>query len=113
MSVNLTKEVIRMNMPGFTAEATLYNSVTPYRSSSFIHTEVGFNVTSQIGFTSKWIEANFDWIDGLSAETGFFGSVSGGGNSPADIAERKLCLGLRRSCANGDKKACRLLAEEC
>jgi hypothetical protein len=112
---NLTKEVIRMNMPGFTAEATLYNSVTPYRSSSFIQTEVGLNVTPQIGFTSEWMEMNFigEWMARLSSEAAFFGGVSGGGSSPADIAERKLCLGLKRSCANGDKKACRLLAEEC
>jgi len=36
-----------MNMPGFTAEATLYNSATPYRSSGVIHTEIGLNVTPQ------------------------------------------------------------------
>lgn len=104
-----------MNMPGFTAEATLYNSVTPYRSSSFIHTEVRLNVTPQIGFTSPWIEANFigEWMARLSSDAAFFGGVSGGGSSPADIAERRICLGLRRSCARGDTKACRLLAEEC
>jgi hypothetical protein len=117
MIINSTNEVIKMNMPGFTAEATLYNSVTPYRSSRFIHTEIGLNVIPQIGFTSKWMEMNFigEWMARLSSDAAFFsgGSSGGSGSSPADIAERKLCLGLRRSCANGDKKACRLLAEEC
>jgi len=104
-----------MNMPGFTAEATLYNSVTPYCSSSFIHTEVGSNVTPQIGFTSKWMEMNFigEWMARLSSESAFFGGVSGGGSSPADIAERKLCIALRGKCGRGDRNACRLLAEEC
>lgn len=37
-----------MNMPGFTAEATLYNSATPYRSSYVIYTETGLNVTPQL-----------------------------------------------------------------
>jgi hypothetical protein len=115
MIINSTKEVIKMNMPGFTAEATLYNSVTPYRSSSFIQTGVGLNVTPQLGFTSEWMEMNFigEWMARLSSEAAFFGGVSGGGSSPADIAERRLCLGLRRSCARGDTRACRLLAEEC
>jgi hypothetical protein len=104
-----------MNMPGFTAEVTLYCSATPYRSSSFVHTEVGLNVTPQMGFTSKWMEMNFigEWMARLDSDAAFFGGVSSSGSSPADIAERKLCLGLRRSCANGNTKACRLLAEEC
>jgi hypothetical protein len=43
-----------MNMPGFTADAALYNSVTPYRSSCFGPTEIGLNVTPQLG--SNWQE---------------------------------------------------------
>jgi hypothetical protein len=96
-----------MNMPGFTAEVALYSSVTPYRSSSFIHTEGGLNVTPQLGFIGEWMAR-------LDSEAVFFGGVSAGsGSSPADIAERKLCIALRQRCRRGDKNACRLLAEEC
>jgi len=55
MTVNSTKEVIEMNMPLFTAEATLYNSVTPYRSSCFSPTEIGLHVTPQLG-SNNWPE---------------------------------------------------------
>jgi hypothetical protein len=95
-----------MNIPGFTAEVTLYNSVTPYRSSCFIHTEVGLNVTPQLGFIGEWMAR-------LSSEAAFFGGVSSGGSSPADIFERKMCIELRRRCGRGDVKACRQLAEDC
>jgi hypothetical protein len=43
-----------MNIPGFTAEATLYKTVSSYRLSSFIHTEIGLNVTPQ--FPLNWYE---------------------------------------------------------
>jgi hypothetical protein len=37
-----------MNMPGFTAEATLYNSVSSYRSSFLSQTDIALNVTPQL-----------------------------------------------------------------
>jgi hypothetical protein len=37
-----------MNLPRFTAEASLYNSATPYLSSCVNHAEMGLNVTPQL-----------------------------------------------------------------
>src|SRR6266436_5700689 len=37
-----------MNMPGFTAEATFYNSVASYRSSFLFQPGIGVNVTPQL-----------------------------------------------------------------
>ena len=37
-----------MNMPGFTAEASLRNSVASYRSHSLFHTEIALTVTPQM-----------------------------------------------------------------
>jgi hypothetical protein len=96
-----------MNIPGFTAEVTLYRSVTPYRSSCFIHTEAGLNVTPQLGFIGEWLAR-------VIADAVWYGGTSGGGgSSPADIVERRNCIELRRRCNSGDMKACRLLKEEC
>jgi len=47
MIVNPTEEVTEMGTPRFTAEAALYNSVTPYRSSCLSSAELGLNVTPQ------------------------------------------------------------------
>jgi hypothetical protein len=47
-------EEIEMSIPGFTAEVTLYHSVTSYRSSSSAHTEMGLNVAPQ--FPLNWFE---------------------------------------------------------
>jgi len=55
-----------------------------------------------------------EWMARVFADALWYGSPrGGGGHSPADILERKLCLELKRRCRNGDEKACRLLAEEC
>src|SRR5438874_2716528 len=54
MILNPTKEVTEMSIPRFTAEAALYNSVTPYRSSCFSPTEIGLNVTPQLAL--NWPE---------------------------------------------------------
>lgn len=45
-----------MNMPKFTAEATLYNSATLYRSNRVIRAEIGFNVTPQ--FPTELVKCN-------------------------------------------------------
>ena len=103
-----------MNMPGFTAEVTLYSSVTPYRSHCFIHTEVGLNVTPQLGFTSEIITDFIgEWMARLSSEAAFFGGMNTGGSSPADIAERKYCAGLKDRCRRGNREACQLHADQC
>ncbi len=55
-----------------------------------------------------------EWMARLIADAVWNGAPrGGGGHSPADILERKLCLKLRERCRRGDMKACRLLAEEC
>jgi hypothetical protein len=55
-----------------------------------------------------------EWIARVIADAVWYavGNGGSGGSSPADIAERKLCLALRRRCAKGDMKACKLLEEE-
>ena len=95
-----------MSIPEFSAEASLYSSVTPYRSSCCVHAEVGLDVTPQLGFIGEWMAR-------ISSEAAFFGGGGGGGSSPADIFERKMCIGLRQRCGRGDMKACRQLAEDC
>ena len=51
-----------MNMPGFTAEATLYNSATSYRSSCVIHTEIGLNVTPQLAGNWPYVWCNLQCL---------------------------------------------------
>ncbi len=56
-----------------------------------------------------------EWLARIIADFGDAGGQRIGGSdiSPADIAERKNCIALRRRCLQGDLKACRLLKEEC
>ena len=56
-----------------------------------------------------------EWIAHVIADAVWYGGAprGGGGHTPSDILERKLCLELRRRCRRGEKKACRLLAQEC
>ncbi len=55
-----------------------------------------------------------EWMARLFADAVWYSAFGGvGGQTPADILERKQCLELRRRCRRGDVRACRLLAEEC
>jgi hypothetical protein len=55
-----------------------------------------------------------EWLARLFSDAVWDGGGSGGGgNSPVDILERKLCLKLRQQCRGGNMKACRLMADEC
>jgi hypothetical protein len=97
-----------MNTPGFTAEATLYKTVTSYRSNGVIHTEVGLNVKPQMGFIGEWLGR-------VIADAVWYGEPSGSdGSSPAEIFARRTCIALTRRCDSGDMKACqRLLKADC
>jgi hypothetical protein len=55
-----------------------------------------------------------EWMARVFADAVWYGaSGGGGGHSPVDVLERKLCLELRRRCKRGDMKACRQMADEC
>jgi len=56
-----------------------------------------------------------EWMARVFADAVWYSGASrgGGGHSPVDILERKLCLELRRRCMRGDTNACRQIRDEC
>jgi len=74
-----------MNIPGFTAEVALYNSVLPYRSSYFIYTGTGLNVIPQLRIASgENCRCYGDVCYCDMDDGGFYG---GGGGDSRDLGE--------------------------
>lgn len=85
-----------MNIPGFTAEATLYNSATSYRSSFLFQTDMG-NVTPQLRPENP---AGFCYCNG---ETCVCGSdiiivPFGAGGTGEDAADKRIEVACRKHC---------------
>ena len=93
-------------MPGFTADASLLASSGYYSMMTAGLAQAGA-IQPQMPpeFTGEW-RARADSV------TAFY---SGGGSHAnlADIAERKMCIALARSCRSGNMGACRRMLADC
>ena len=97
-----------MAIPGFTADASLYQT-----SRQHLMTEApaqGGVIHPQLLPVDPFIG---EWMERADSVAAFYGGGAGTFHTPADIAERKACLALARSCRNKNMAACRLMAEEC
>ena len=96
-----------INMPGFTADASVYGTSRQYRMTEApAQVEAIQPQAPPDAFIGEWM-ARADSV------TAFYGGSGGSHASLADIAERKICLGLARSCRARNMAACRLMMEEC
>ena len=93
-----------INMPGFTADASVYKTRRQYRMTE-APTEAGA-IQPQMPFIGEWIAR----ADSVAA---FYGGGSFHTSSAADIAERKMCLALARSCRSRNMAACKRMQDEC
>lgn len=87
-----------MNIPGFTAEVSIYNSLTTYYPNDFIHTEIGLglNVIPQL-----WCAGDLCWYqDDVFYDGG--GNYENGGRDLGEIQCRRKCYGLH----GNNRKAC-------
>lgn len=97
----------RVRMPGFTADASVFATSRHYMMAE---------APAQAGAIQPQMPPDSffgEWMARADSVTAFY---SGGGGSQAtlaDIAERKMCLGLARSCRNRNMAACRLMLTEC
>ena len=97
-----------IRMPGFTADASLYRTSRQYTmteapaQAGAIHPQL-LPINPFIG----------EWMARTDSVTAFYGGFGGTSHTLADIAERKQCLALARSCRSGNVKACKLMMDEC
>ena len=98
----------RNKTPGFTADASLYRTSRQYLTT--VAPALGGAVHPQMLPIDR---SPGEWMARADSVTAFYGGFGGSSHTPADIAERKLCLGLARSCKSRNMESCRLMAEEC
>jgi hypothetical protein len=97
-----------IKMPGFTADASLWRTSREYLMTAApaqggaIHPQL-LPVDPSPG----------EWRERADSVAAFYGGAAGTFHTPADIAERKMCLALARSCRSLDVRACRLMVSEC
>jgi len=93
-----------IKMPGFTADASLYRTDRQYLMTQ---------APAQAGAIHPQLLPIGEWMARADSVAAFYGGFSGSSHTPADIAERKMCLALVRSCRSGNANACKLMMEEC
>jgi hypothetical protein len=93
-------------LPGFTADASLYRTSQRYRIPE---------APSPAGAIQPQMPADFigEWMARADSVAAFYGGGSFHASSLADIAERRMCLALARSCRNRNMAACHGMMDEC
>jgi hypothetical protein len=94
-----------MNIPGFTAEATLYKSITSYRPGCFFHGEIGVNVVPQLFMVYEPWDGAGSGGGGIPILSGG-GSGEGGGSGRVDRLEANCRLACQRFQAGPARQAC-------
>ena len=95
-----------VTLPGFTADASFYKTSQQYRMTE---------APAHAGAIQPQMPADFigEWMARADSVAAFYGGGSFHASSLADIAERKMCLALARSCRNRNMAACHRMLDEC
>ena len=93
-----------IRIPGFTAEASVYRIGAQHLMTER-PSRIG-PITPQAPFIGEWLAR----LDSVAA---FYSSGGGISQSPADIAERRMCLALVALCRKVNIPACRRMDDNC
>jgi hypothetical protein len=93
-----------INMPGFTADASLYKTNRQDRTTK---------APAQAGAIQPQAPFIGEWMARADSVAAFYGGGSFHTSSPADIAERRMCLALARSCRSRNMAACQRMRDDC
>jgi hypothetical protein len=93
-----------INMPGFTADASLYKTSRQDRMTT---------APAQAGAIQPQAPFIGEWMARADSVAAFYGGGSFHTSSLADIAERRMCLALARSCRSRNMAACQRMRDDC